>query len=470
MERDGALTPIGTVDLGEPSGGVESAPSGDTGAIWFLTRDVTEAVLWDNGTATRIELGAVPEATECDGCRLERVGQWGIVPGAAGGAVVVRNFADRSRVHRYCQAVQVSQTGVHARDVFPGFCAPVRTLGSPSIMVSEQQRTVLRILGETGWLRREVPAVRTYEDWVESDGVLYRIERDELVRVTPWAAGTTQRVPVPGLRPLAIAPARGGGLWAVIVGTRPEGDALKPPRVLVRLESAGQTSTSPALPDPFVCAHAAPVELADGRVAVPCREGDGRVNAVDVLVNGQWQKLRSEAAEAMRAAFDQQAASRGHARRIAPWLANTSPLVLVFVHFLFIVGLWLTGRGAVSDRRSSLFLGLLAALIGAAAGLRFGFFEEFASGWWRNDSLFPSFAREQWWLAKFTAAVAGAYLGVRLSRRGAWPRSWGFVAVSALVPVLSVALGWTSLEGSSGAMLIGFVACGYGFVSWLRSS
>jgi hypothetical protein len=117
--------------------------------------------------------------------------------------------------------------------------------------------------------------------------------------------------------------------------------------------------------------------------------------------------------------MDRAVASQRRARAIAPWLANKSPLELVFLHLLFIAGLWLVSRGAAADTPSSLLLRLLAALIGAAAGLQFGFFEQLASGWWRNDSLFPSFSHEQWWLAKLTAAAAGAYFGVRLPRLGA---------------------------------------------------
>ena len=421
IERDGALVPVGMIDMGGPEGGIEYAPSAETDAIWFLAPMATAAVHWDSGTATRIELGAAPEVTGCDGCRLDLVGQRRIVPGRAGGAVVVRNFADRSREHRYCEVVQVSPTGVLARDVFSGLGEPVRTLNSPAVMVSEQERTVFRVLGETGWSSRAVSGARSYEGWVEADDALYQVDGSMLVRLGLSAADPGPVIPFPGLRPLAISPAREGGLWAIIQGESGGDPAAKPPHVLVRLERSGQTSTSLALPDSFACVPAAPEELADGRVVVPCRGWDGRVNSVDVLVHGQWQKLRSAENETVRARADRSAASQRVARAIAPWLTNTSPMVLVFVHLLFMAGLWLATRGAATGTPSSRLWGLLAALLGATAGLLFGFFEQLASGWWRNDSLFPSFAREEWWLAKFTAAVAGAYLGARLSRLGARP-------------------------------------------------
>ncbi|MFY0526557.1 hypothetical protein ACN28I_26580 [Archangium gephyra] len=383
---------------------------------------------------------------------------------------MVRNFADRSRVHRYCEVVRLSPTGVEARDVFPGFGAPVRTLSAPAVMVSEQKRTVLRVLGEEGWSSHELAAPGSYEGWVEADEALYRIERDELVRLGLSAADAGPYVPFPGLRPLVISPAREGGLWAILKSENEGSAPSKPAHVLVRLEATGQTLTFPVLPDAFACVPAAPEELADGRVAVPCRGWDGRVTSVDVLVNGQWRKLRSAESESVRARVERAVSSQRLARTITPWLTNTPPLVLVFVHLLFGLGLRFASRRAAADPPSSRpkGRGLLAALIGATAGLLFGFFEQLASGWWRNDSLFPSLSNEQWWLAKLTAAAVGAYLGVRLSHRGARPHVWRFLAASALVPVLAVlsmALQGTRQGGSAGALLFGFVAFGYGLIA-----
>ncbi|MBM7113864.1 hypothetical protein [Archangium primigenium] len=416
--RDGALSPVGTVDLGGPEGGIEYAPFAETDAIWFLAPGAAAAVHWDGGTATRIELGDAPQVTDCDGCRLELVGQRRIVPGRDGGAAVVRNFADPSRAHRYCEVVRVAPTEVLARDVFPGLCAPVGRSGAPAVMITDQERTVFRVLDETGWSNLAVPGVSTYEGWVDAEGSLYRVDRDKLERVGLSASDPGSALSFPGYRLLALSPARAGGLWGIVQGVRGGNPEAKPPSVLVRLEGGQQTSTSPALPDASACTPAAPEELADGRVVVPCRGWDGRVNAVDVLVQGQWQKLRSAEQEAERIRVEQLAASRRLARKFAPWLTNTSPLSLVGLHLLFMGILWLisrtVGRGAPAPRR----WGWLAALLGGAAGLLFGFFEQFASGWWRNDSLFPSFAAQEWWLAKFTATVAGASLGVRLSRLG----------------------------------------------------
>lgn len=475
--RDGSLTPVGTVDLGNPTGGLASARSEDSEALWFFTPEGTAVVRWHGGTATRIELGGAPEVTGCGDCRLERVGQRRIVPAPSGGAVAVRLFADRSRAHKYCEVVRLSETGVRARDVFEDFCAPVRTMGAPAVMVSEGWHSVLRVLDEAGW-SRQVLKVRGYEDWVAADGNLYGLERGELVRLDLSFAGLSPMVPFPELRPLAIAPAREGGLWAVAKGASAEGEgeegvAPKPSYVLVRLERGGRTNTTPLPPTPTTCVPAAPEELADGKVVVPCRAYNGQVSAVDVLAQGQWRKLRSATAEALSAKADQHAASVRRARRLAPWLTNTSPLVLVVVHLLFAFGLRLASRGgpAAKGTWASSLLGLCAALIGAVVGWQFGVFEKHASGWWRNDSLFPSFSAEEWGLAKLTAAAAAAYLALLLSRRGALSRLWPFLAVSALVPVLaalSTTWGGTRLEGTKGAVLIALVAFGSGFVAWLR--
>jgi hypothetical protein len=201
--------------------------------------------------------------------------------------------------------------------------------------------------------------------------------------------------------------------------------------------------------------------------------GDGRVTSVDVLVDGQWRKLRSAKNEATRVAVDRILSRRETALAFAPWLDDVPPFSLWFVHLLFIIGLRLANKGGPPVRKFELRArspvpALLGAAVGFGLGWAFGVFEQIASGWSRNDSLMPSLSNEMWWIAKLTAALAGMYLGLQLARPWTRRRTLGFLAVCALVPV-TAALGARAnmpiFEGSVGAWLIGFIAFFYGLFS-----